>query len=72
MGTRTSTQDDDMYLTAEELWELLEKTMPTNFVTGYFPSVRIYTQNGYVGTYEGKSVYIVEETVSLTDLQEVL
>lgn len=72
MGTRTSSQDDGMYLTAEEFWEFIEKTMPANFVTGYFPRVCMYSQNGYVGSYGGKKVYIVAETFSLTDLQEVL
>ena len=72
MGTHASTQDNGMYMTAEEFWEFIEKTMPTNFVTGYFPRVCMYSQNGYVGTYGGKKVYIVEEAFSLTNLQGVL
>ena len=72
MGTCISSQDNDIYLTTEEFYELLEDTTPSGFVTEYYPRASTYYQNGCVGTYRGKSVYIVAETFSLTDLQEVL
>ena len=72
MGTRTLSQDNGIYLTTEEFWEFLDKTMSTEFVTEYFPRVDMYSQNGYMGMYEGKPVYILEETISLSSLHEVL
>ena len=72
MGTHASTQDDGMYLTTEEFYELLDKTTSTEFMTEYYPRASSYYQNGCIGTYKGKSVYIVAETFSLYDLQEVL
>lgn len=72
MGTHAFIQDNGMYMTAEEFWEFLDKTTSTEFVTEYIPRVDMYSQNGYMGMYEGKPVYITAETFSLTDLQEVL
>lgn len=70
MGTRISSQDDSMYMTAEEFWYLLENSTLTGFK--YLPELVEKSSDEYVGRYKGKSVYIVAETFSLTDLQEVL
>lgn len=71
MGTRISSHDDSMYMTAEEFYGLSENT--TGFVNEYYQRASSYYQNRCVGTYKGKRVYIVvTETFSLTDLQEVL